>query len=371
MRRKSEHHGPAVSQQGVTRKVGHEPPLSIVPSRWSVRQHVTVRLRPTRNLDDLRKRVEWLDDHFNNLAAYGTGPTREPLRNNYLRWVRDAEGTARRYLADVPMDQFATNRWRAITEGTVPDHLMWSVVAGDCQAQLDWFAGVIHDLTPPELPTLDLAAKGIWREGQIRAFMSHVAEQKLFASSVAEALASVGIQGFVAHEAIEYSTEWQSEIERALRTTHVFVGLVHAGFSESWWTQQEVGWALGQGTPLVMIRFGEDPRGFPAKVQYPSGLHRAAEEVATQIAVWFTRDPTVGSRLIERIMAEVHNAGSYLDAKTAVERVEAMGKLSEPLLDELERAYLGNNQLHPHHVGTPVVERILRAHGRSMPAMGE
>gem|GEM_PF-6122476 len=278
---------------------------------------------------------------------------------------------ARRYLTGVPTDQFATNRWRAMTEGNIPDNRMWSVVEGDCKAQLDWFSGVTEDLTPPESPSLNLGADGIWREGTVRAFMSHIADQKAFTSSVAQDLATVGIQGFVAHEAIEFSAEWQIEIERALRTAHVFVGLVHKGFSKSWWTQQEVGWALGREMPIVMIRLGEDPSGFPAKVQFPSGLSRSPEEVATQIAVWFTRDPNYGPGLIQRIMAEVHSARSYKDAEAAVLRVEAMGKLSDPLLDELERAYLNNNQLYPLHVGTPVVERILRAHGRPMPTKSE
>lgn len=344
--------------------------VAIAASRSPLGQHCLVRLKPGRSLEDLRQQVGRLDVGFNNLTAYSAGPTKEPLCNQYLRWVRDAEDLARRFLTDVLTDQFATNRWRAMTEGTVPDNRMWSVVEGDCKAQLDWFSGVIDDLTPPESPSPNLAAEGIWRDGQIRAFISHIADFKEFASSVAEALPSVGVQGFVAHETIEPSAEWQDEIERALRTAHVFVGLAHKGFSASWWTQQEVGWALGRELPIVMIRLGEDPHGFPAKVQSPSGLGRSPEEVATQIAVSLTRDPTFGPRLVDRFMAEVHHARSYVTAKEAALRVEAMGKLSEPLLDELGRAYLGNDQLYG-HVGARVVERIFKAHGRPMPTKFE
>lgn len=123
--------------------------------------------------------------------------------------------------------------------------------------------------------------------------------------------------------------------------------------------------------PNVMIRLGEDPRGFPAKVQFPSGIGRSPEQVATQIAVWFTRDPTFGPALINRIMAEVHNATSYKAAEAAVLRVEALGKLSDPLLDELGRAYLDNDQLYPDHIGSRVVQRIFKGHKRPMPTMAK
>lgn len=82
--------------------------------------------------------------------------------------------------------------------------------------------------------------------------------------------------------------------------------------------------------PIVVICPGEDPRGFPAKMELPSGLGRSPQEVATPIAVWFTRDPILGPGLIQSTMAEVHNARSYKDGEVAVLRVEAMRKLAEP-----------------------------------------
>ena len=330
-----------------------------------------MRLRPDRTLEQFRKAVENLDQQVGNFAAWSAGPSHEGLRNEYLRWVRDSEAVARRHLFDVPTDQFATSRWRTVVENTVPRDRFWSVVEGDAKAQLDWFSGVLADLDGAVGPTVDTSGDGLWRPGQIRAFISHLASEKEFAGAVSDELATIGVQGFVAHDTIEPSLEWQAEIERALRTAHVFVGLVHPGFSMSYWTQQEVGWVVGRGIPLFMVRLGEDPRGFPAKFQAPSLVGRDAQRVATAIAVWLSQEATFGTTVTDRLISEVRTAGSYVDAEAAALRVEEMGKLSASLLNELERAYLSNNQLYPHHIGARVIERILLAHDRALPTQGE
>ena len=51
-----------------------------------------------------------------------------------------------------------------------------------------------------------------WRAGLFRLFISHLAEQKLFASELKLDLLSCGIDGFVAHEDIVPSREWQSRM---------------------------------------------------------------------------------------------------------------------------------------------------------------
>ena len=120
-----------------------------------------------------------------------------------------------------------------------------------------------------------------------------------------------------------------------------------------------------------MVRLGEDPHGFPAKFQAPSLMGRDAQRVATAIAVWLSQDATFGTTVTDRLITEVRTAGSFKDAEAAALRVERLGKLSSPMLDELERAYLANNELYPHHVGARVIERILLAHGRALPTRGE
>jgi hypothetical protein len=245
---------------------------------------------------------------------------------------------------------------------------MWSVIEGDTTAHLDWLRSVILDLeTNQQRHQDDGDATGIWKPGDIRVFISHLAAEKELAGKVSRQLSDIGMSGFVAHDTIEPSREWQDEIERALRTADVLVGLVHPGFAASCWAQQEVGWAVGRAIPVLMVRMGEDPKGFVAKLQAPSMYGKDARLTASAIAVWLSSDATFGSQVSARLMIEVRTARSYKDAERAALRIEQIDRLSEPLLDELADAFVNSDQLYPHHVGARVIERIFARHGRTLP----
>lgn len=303
-----------------------------------------------------------------NFSSWSAGPSLDGLRNVYLTWVREAEEFARRLLLDVPADEFATSRWNSILKNDVPQERMWSVIEGDAKAHLDWFGAAVSDLGTHPDEDVDDPADDLWRPGHIRVFVSHLASKKAFASQVSQELAKLGIHGFVAHDAIEPSREWQAEIERALRTAHAFVGLLHAGFKSASWTQQEVGWAVGRPMPVFTVRLEEDPTGFVARFQAPRLPGDNAWQVASSTAVWLTTIPALAPTVIERLMADVRSAGSLKDAERAALRIEQLDRMSPALLDELEAAYRTNDQLYPHHLGATVVERILNAHGRTLPA---
>jgi hypothetical protein len=175
-----------------------------------------VRLRPGQTIDELRDAVDELRIQVANLSAWST--THESLRQAYLNWVRDAEGIGRRLLLDVPANQFATTRWSAIVADDVPPASLWSVAADDTAAQLDWFDTVLLDLQPVDPLGRDSEGSDFWTPGTIRLFISHLAAHKSLATEISVGLRALGVQGFVAHEAIEPSREWQAEIENALRS---------------------------------------------------------------------------------------------------------------------------------------------------------
>jgi len=83
---------------------------------------------------------------------------------------------------------------------------------------------------------------------------------------------------FVAHDTIEPSRKWQDEIESALGTADALAALLTPEFVHSKWCDQEVGFCLARGIPLVPITHGAMPHGFIGKFQ---GL-RAEDQ-----SIWF------------------------------------------------------------------------------------
>ncbi len=208
---------------------------------------------------------------------------------------------------------------------------------------------------------------GLWDVGAVRVFLSHSAEHKDFVAGVADALRLHGLHGFVAHAAITVSREWQAEIERALKTAQVLVGLVHPEFNGSSWANQEVGWAYGRGLPVFMVRLGADPLGFPGKMQWPSASSAKPEAVAGRIAQWLNGldefKDTIGGRLI-MALREAHN---YQDAGRAAEALNELDVLTPDQWEELDRVYVDNDQIHGSVLAHRGLDPLYRRHHRKYP----
>lgn len=211
-------------------------------------------------------------------------------------------------------------------------------------------------------------ADDLWGSvGVVRVFLSHLASQREFVGRVSSDLHNIRISSFVAHNSIDVSRAWQDEIERALRTADVLAGIAHPGFYDSFWTQQEIGWALGREIPVVIIGSDESPRGFPARYQAPMLRELTPWRAASAIALWLTRQDRWASAVVDGLVHDLQHATSFGDAREAAERLNEVGKLTETVLDAIEHAYLSNDQLYPNHVGAAVVSGILKSHGRELP----
>jgi hypothetical protein len=104
--------------------------------------------------------------------------------------------------------------------------------------------------------------EGIWLPNQLRVFISHIHSARAEVTDLARFLEGYGCTCFVAHTQIEPSQDWQDVIERALASCHALVAYVTEEFHASLWTDQEVGWALGRGVPVVPVNAGSQPYGF-------------------------------------------------------------------------------------------------------------
>lgn len=226
----------------------------------------------------------------------------------------------------------------------IPTPLVWS----NNHRSYDYVRDTLRDTTEENLLALydhlrnanvagieEADDSGLWEEDSVRVFLSHSATHKEFVPDVAEALRLYGIHGFVAHASIEVSREWQAEIERALHTAQVFVGLVHPEFNDSAWTNQELGWAYGRAIPVFMIRLGADPRGFPGKTQWPQ-LAAQPEAVAGRIAQFINSYEQFAGMIGGRLIMALRRASSYQDAGRAAQANNEFGALTQSQWEDLD-----------------------------------
>jgi hypothetical protein len=203
--------------------------------------------------------------------------------------------------------------------------------------------------------TLDNATEGLWTPQRIRIFLSHTHAHRSQAAVLATELNRSAFSCFVAHDAIEPSRQWQQVIEMALRTCDVLLAYVTSDFTESKWTDQEVGWALGRELVVISIKAGADPYGFfgsyqavPAHTQ--EDTRQLAMAVARSIAIAVFGGQRVGAnRLIPRMADTVVNAFcASRSCETAQRRFELLRRIPRTAWNDSHvariRSALTNNQ---------------------------
>jgi TIR domain len=132
----------------------------------------------------------------------------------------------------------------------------------------------------------------------LRLFISHISIHKVKATRLKSCLELYAISGFVAHEDIVPTLEWQSEIERALYAMDAFIAILTPGFSQSIWTQQEIGFAYARGVKIISLKMGEDPTGFISKQQALPRRDRSAEEIAKEVDAILSADERTATKLL-------------------------------------------------------------------------
>lgn len=220
------------------------------------------------------------------------------------------------------------------------------------------------------LPDLDLddspaplAQPSFWQEGFMRLFISHVATIKDDASSLSRQLSALGISGFVAHEDIEPTKEWEDEIRLGLSTCDALLALLTPEFHESKWTDQEVGVAVGRGILVIPIRLGFDPYGFIGRYQGVQGQGLGAEQLAESIFEIALKHPATRRQIAHGQVKVFEGSDSFAEARTNAARLQRIVAWDEELAGRVRRAVEENDQISNAWGVLQQVDRLLRRAG--------
>lgn len=219
---------------------------------------------------------------------------------------------------------------------------------------------------PQEKHVAPDAEKRIWGTGLFRVFLTHKAEEKEKVGQLKKELATYGISGFVAHEDIEPTKEWQDEIENALFTMDAMVALMTKDFHDSDWTDQEIGCAFGRGIRVIPVRMGCDPYGFIAKYQAVSASWGDASKAIVKVLI-------ENDEMKDAYIKAVERCGGYDNANRIATVLPFIKNLSDVQVKKLIEAHNGNSQIYssygfdgsqPSKFGPGLVEHLKRITGK-------
>jgi TIR domain len=254
--------------------------------------------------------------------------------------------------AQLTLDQFGFKTYepneRYIHEFDEHDYFIQQIKDGADDELADLHEYLLGD---DAAPTTRSGGMAPWTASlPLTVFLSHIHAHREFIGNVKQILARRGIDAFVAHDDIHPSQQWREVIKAALGTCHAFVAFLHEGFHQSQWCDQEVGWALGRGIPVITVRPAGVHRrdGFLEEHQdlFMAGPRVTELWVADQIVDILLRDPRTES-LGARVLAEaVVNSGSYDTTRKFFGLLYVKPTIEVEQLRRLEYAVQTNRQVY-------------------------
>ena len=207
----------------------------------------------------------------------------------------------------------------------------------------------------------------LWEAGCYRVFLSHKAQVKVETAALKNALRPFGITCFVAHQDIKPTKAWQAEIENALVSMDAFVALLTDDFHDSDWTDQEVGFALARGVPMIAVKLGRDPYGFIGKFQ---ALKCNWEEAPVAIARLLIKQP----RMLDAYIDSLSRCLSFEEGNKLAGMLGEIDSLSAEQVEKIISTYnadpelrgsFGFNGSKPHTYGRGLAYHLTRITGQN------
>ena len=213
----------------------------------------------------------------------------------------------------------------------------------------------LHEYLFPRDPLPGVAAAdsgAIWKTDYLGLFLSHSSKRALQVTQIKNELLSFGIDAFVAHQDIEPTSEWLTEIRKALSSCHAFAAIICGDFQSSHYCDQEVGFALQRGILVIPVRVELDPYGFMAPLQGISAFNLKPSEIASELRKLIVNHPTTRDAAaaaerasIARLGDDFLNSSNFGTSTELLKRLESYGKLPRVVVEKIAASWEKNDQI--------------------------
>lgn len=234
-----------------------------------------------------------------------------------------------------------------------PDYCSWSTFDEYCLHCLvdledDVIMTILNEIRGEIIPVENIEKNLVnsenWRSGYFRIFISHLTENKDSAAKLKVKLEKYGIDCFVAHEDIEPSKLWQTEIEKALASMDLLCAILTPDFYKSKWCDQEIGIALGRAIPTISIKKGADPHGFIGKYQAIKAKEKV-REVAKDVFDTICKMDIINHKYFSLLLTLFLNSKNEQEALDWLRLINGISNFNVNNVDKLTSLYDKNSIL--------------------------
>lgn len=229
--------------------------------------------------------------------------------------------------------------WKGSTRGYVMHHLREGSDEDLQELGEHLFGPARTALDPADLP---------WEAGAVRLFLSHTSAHAALAGGLRDIFLPWRIDAFVAHTSIDATRQWERLIEGALASCDALCALITDDFRSSEWCDQEVGYCLARGVPIVPVKLAEDPHGFIRKLQAATvSRPGSAAWVADSIFRALARNAAIRNAMAGPVVYRYAGSRSFDGARAnfALLREVPAEAWTRELVEVAERAHDSNGQI--------------------------
>lgn len=206
-------------------------------------------------------------------------------------------------------------------------------------------------ILPNDLTSVKIVHSTFWQPEYLKLFISHRNVHKKVVSELSQYLLPYGISCFIAHEDIEPTEEWRNEIENALRSMEVFLAFLTDDFSDGDWTNQEVGFAIARGIPIIPLKMScKNPHGFMSIYQALHGQIENIPQLTTNIFNLICLKFDKKSLVKKATIAAFINSTDFEASGEAFKRLETFNEFSDIELENLVSRFNKNSQLYQYYL---------------------
>ena len=200
----------------------------------------------------------------------------------------------------------------------------------------------------------------------MKTFISYATGDKKLAHSIKDGLEIYGVEGFLAHDDIKPTEDWQNRILEELNSTQVFIPLLTENFLKSLWTDQETGIAIAKEQLIIPLKVTNDPHGFISKYQALK-LKSNIAITCSEIIHTIIEKPSLGADMRNLIIEMFGESWSFANAAKNAEILTRFTGYTPAQLKRIIRHTVENSQIHESFDAKDILRTFIKGNQKSIP----
>jgi hypothetical protein len=177
-------------------------------------------------------------------------------------------------------------------------------------------------------------------------FISYASDIKRTAGRIKEYLDQYGFSCFLAHEDIPPQTVWPDEILKALKRCDLFLPLLTSGFVESFFCQQETGFAYCRGVEILPVMISKEPMGMIADLQAVKFDRNEFDSSCWKIVRHVAKRESLSEPVLDALVTWFGESDSYDTAAERAKKILNEFDFTPRQVRNIRRHIKRNSQIH-------------------------